>query len=269
MMERLDVREAPLVTREQLLRAHSAAHIDRIEAMAPSDGRVSVDPDTAMNPFSLEAAKRAAGAAVAAVDAVVGGEVNNAFCNVRPPGHHAERERSMGFCLFSNVAVAALHAVEHHGLERVAIVDFDVHHGNGTEDVVKDCDNILFCSTFQHPYYPGYYLPTEPGRRVNVPLEAGAGSGQFRMAVLDHWLPAIAGFNPELVLISAGFDAHREDHLAGLNLEDDDYQWVTEAICSLSREIAEGRIVSALEGGYSLPALGRSAACHVEVLLNA
>ena len=212
---------------------------------------------------------RAVGAVVAATDRVMAGEVDNAFCAVRPPGHHAERDRSMGFCLFSNVAIAALYAADKYQLERVAIVDFDVHHGNGTEDCVQHDDRILFCSTFQYPYYPGTYLPSVAGRRVNVPLAAGTGSAGFREAVETQWLPALREFRPQLLFVSAGFDAHSEDFLAGLNLEDDDYLWVSAQLCAIAREFADGRIVSSLEGGYALDALARSVGLHVEALLEA
>ena len=269
LLDKLVQYEAPPASDEQLKRAHTSDHVERVTAAAPANGLVQIDPDTAMNPHSLEAARRAAGAVVSAVDRVMSGEVDNAFCNVRPPGHHAESDRSMGFCLFSNVAIGALHAIAEHGLERVAIVDFDVHHGNGTEEILAGNNNVLFCSTFQHPYYPGGYLPSEAGHRVNVPLPAGTGSEAFRVAIQDHCLPALRAFRPELLLISAGFDAHREDHLAGLELTDDDYAWVTVELCKIASEYAGGRMVSALEGGYALPALGRSASRHVAAMLQA
>ena len=249
--------------------AHDSAHIDRITALAPSEGLVSIDPDTAMNPHTLAAARRAAGAVVKATDMVMRGEVDNAFCNVRPPGHHAESDRSMGFCVFNNVAVAAAYAIDKYDLERVAIVDFDVHHGNGTEQIVQGNERILFCSTFQHPFYPGGYLPSVEGQRVNVPLAAGSGSAEFREAVREHWLPALRTFRPQILFISAGFDAHSEDQLAGLELIDDDYAWVSGELCELAREFAQGRIVSTLEGGYALPALGRCACEHVAALIAA
>ncbi len=261
--------EAPEASTASLGLAHQREHIDRVIDMAPDEGLVSIDPDTAMNPHTLEAAKRAAGAVVEATDSVMRGEVNNAFCNVRPPGHHAEHDRSMGFCLFNNIAIAALHAIETYALERVAIVDFDVHHGNGTEQILQNNEKVLFCSTFQHPYYPGGYLPSVAGQRVNVPLAAGSDSAVFRQAVVDHWLPALRAFRPEILFISAGFDAHREDGLAGLMLEDDDYAWVSRELCAVAEEFSGGRIVSTLEGGYALSALGRSASAHVGVLLAA
>ncbi len=260
--------EAPEVETEVLNLAHERAHIERVFALAPGEGLVSIDPDTSMNPHSLEAARRAAGAVVLATDMVMRGEVDNAFCNVRPPGHHAESDRSMGFCLFNNVAVAAAYAIDKYQLERVAIVDFDVHHGNGTEQILAGNENILFCSTFQHPFYPGGYLPSLAGQRVNVPLAAGSGSAEFREAVSGRWLPALRAFRPQILFISAGFDAHDEDMLAGLKLIDDDYAWVSGELCELAWEFAEGRIVSTLEGGYALPALGRCARLHVAALLE-
>ncbi|MEM7207542.1 MAG: histone deacetylase family protein [Pseudomonadota bacterium] len=269
LLPRLQARDVPDVMRDRLVLAHTEAHIDNVFSMAPQRGRVQIDPDTAMNEHSLAAALRAAGALVAATDAVANGEIANAFCNVRPPGHHAEPDRSMGFCLFSNVAIAALHAVNTLGFDRVAIVDFDVHHGNGTEHCVAHDDRILFCSSFQFPFYPGSYLPSEPNKRVNVPLPAGTSGQEFRAAIEAHWIPAIQDFAPQMIFISAGFDAHREDPLAGLNLEDDDYQWVTERVCELAQNFAQRRIVSGLEGGYALSALGRSAALHVAALLDA
>jgi acetoin utilization deacetylase AcuC-like enzyme len=258
--------EAPLASDEQLARVHPLEYVRAIREAAPQAGTVHLDPDTAMNPFTLDAALRAAGAAVLAVDLVMNQKANSVFCPVRPPGHHACRARPMGFCIFNNVAVAARHAVEAHRLERVAIVDFDVHHGNGTEDIFEDDANVLMVSTFQHPFYP-YSGTEQPARNmVNVPLAAGAGSQQFREAVRAAWLPALNDFRPELVIFSAGFDAHVEDDMAMLRLVDGDYAWVTEQIKDVADRHAEGRMVSLLEGGYSLSALGRSAAQHVRVL---
>ncbi|RMD69569.1 MAG: histone deacetylase family protein, partial [Gammaproteobacteria bacterium] len=226
------------------------------------EGMVILDPDTAMNPHSLKAALRAAGAVVHAVEAVVEGKIKNAFCNVRPPGHHAERARAMGFCIFNNAAVGAAHALSM-GLSRVAICDFDVHHGNGTEDIFRDEPRVLLCSTFQHPFYPFKGADTRSAHIVNVPLPAGTGSEGFREAVKEHWLPALEAFRPEMLLFSAGFDAHRDDPLAGLSLVEEDYAWVTEAILPFSGKGA----VSTLEGGYNLKALGKSAAAHIRMLL--
>jgi len=201
-----------------------------------------------------------------AVDQVMAGEVENAFCNIRPPGHHAERARAMGFCFFDNIAVAAAHALAHHGLARIAIADFDVHHGNGTENIFHDDPRVLMCSTFQHPFYP--YCGADSGNDhiINVPLAAGSGSEEFRSAVNKHWLPALEAFKPELVLISAGFDAHRDDDMAMLQFTDADYGWVTEILKHIAGNYSHGRIVSMLEGGYEMHALGRSAATHVKVL---
>jgi acetoin utilization deacetylase AcuC-like enzyme len=258
--------DAPEVTREQLLRVHDAAYLDAIAAAAPQSGMVALDGDTTMNPYTYPAALRAAGAAVLAVDLVMAGRVENAFCSVRPPGHHAEHARAMGFCIFNNVAVGASHALAAHGLSRVAIVDFDVHHGNGTEDIFRDEPRVMLCSTFQHPFYP--YSGAESGNAhiINVPLAAGADGAVFREAVGAHWLPVLEAFGPELILISAGFDAHREDDMSSLRLVEADYAWVTEQIKGLAAKHARGRIVSVLEGGYELHALGRSVLAHLKVL---
>jgi acetoin utilization deacetylase AcuC-like enzyme len=258
--------EAPLATDEQLARVHPLEYVRAIRDAAPETGTVHLDPDTAMNPFTLQAALRGAGAAVLAVDLVMKQTARTAFCSVRPPGHHACRARPMGFCIFNNVAVAARHAVEVHGLERVAIIDFDVHHGNGTEDIFEDDPNVMMVSTFQHPFYP--YSGTEsPARNmVNVPLAAGAGSQQFREAVREAWLPALSKFAPELVIFSAGFDAHVEDEMAMLRLVDADYAWVTEQMKDIAERHAGGRMVSMLEGGYALSALARSVVQHLRVL---
>ena len=260
---------APIVDRPALERVHSTAHVDAIEAAAPATGLVAIDPDTAMNPHSLTAARRAAGAAVLATDLVIAGQVANAFCNVRPPGHHAERNRAMGFCFFNNVAVAAAHALDGHGLDRVAIVDFDVHHGNGTEDIFRDDPRVLMVSTFQHPFYPHSGTEGRSDRMVNVPLAAGSGSAAFRAAVTAEWLPALETFRPQMLFVSAGFDAHRDDAMSALRLVEDDYAWVTRHLIEVAGRHAKGRIVSLLEGGYELRSLGLSAAAHVRVLMGA
>ncbi|MGA8050236.1 MAG: histone deacetylase family protein [Burkholderiales bacterium] len=263
--------EAPLASDEQLARVHPIEYVRAIRDVAPAQGTVHLDPDTAMNPYSLAAALRAAGAALLATDLVMGGETANAFCAVRPPGHHACRARPMGFCIFNNVAVAARHAVHAHRLERVAIIDFDVHHGNGTEDIFAHDDNVLMVSTFQHPFYPYSGTDDPAPNMVNVPLAAGAGSKQFREAVDEAWIPALDAFQPQLVIFSAGFDAHAEDDMAMLNLADADYGWATEKVKAVADRYASGRIVSVLEGGYALSALGRSVVQHLRVLagLNA
>jgi acetoin utilization deacetylase AcuC-like enzyme len=262
----LQQHEAPEVTREQLLRVHDAAHIDAIKAAAPHQGSVDLDGDTTMNPFTYPAALRAAGAVVMAVDLVMGNKVENAFCNIRPPGHHAEKARAMGFCIFNNIAIGAAHALAAHGLSRVAIADFDVHHGNGTEHAFHDDPRVMLCSTFQHPFYPYDGADSGNDHIINVPLAAGAGSMEFREAVTNRWLPALEEFQPELLLISAGFDAHWEDDMAMLRLVDADYGWVTKQLKSIAERHCHKRIVSALEGGYELHALGRSAMAHIKEL---
>ena len=269
--QHLERHDAPLASDEQLARVHPLEYVRAVRDAAPQSGTVHLDPDTAMNPWSLRAALRAAGAAVLATDLVLQSKVKAAFCSVRPPGHHACRARPMGFCIFNNVAVAARHALHAHGLERVAVVDFDVHHGNGTEDIFENDPNVLMASTFQHPFYP-YSGTEDPARNmVNVPLGAGAGSKEFREAVREHWLPALEAFRPELVLFSAGFDAHVEDDMAMMRLGDADYAWVTEQVKTVAERHAKGRMVSMLEGGYALSALARSVVQHVRVLagLNA
>jgi acetoin utilization deacetylase AcuC-like enzyme len=269
--QHLQRHEAPLASDEQLARVHPLEYVKAIREAAPRSGTVHLDPDTAMNPWTLQAALRAAGAAVLATDLVLKEKSNAAFCAVRPPGHHACRARPMGFCIFNNVAVAARHAVHAHGLERVAIIDFDVHHGNGTEDIFENDEHVLMASTFQHPFYP-YSGTEDPARNmVNVPLPAGAGSKEFRAAVREAWLPALDDFAPELILFSAGFDAHAEDDMAMMRLGDADYGWVTEQVKAIADRHAKGRMVSMLEGGYALSALGRSAVQHIRVLagLNA
>ena len=258
--------EAPLATEEQLARVHPADYVRAIRDIAPSAGTVHLDPDTAMNPHSLHAALRAAGAAVLAVDLVMENKVKTAFCAVRPPGHHACRARPMGFCIFNNVAVAARHALHAHGLERVAIIDFDVHHGNGTEDIFEGDDHVLMASIFQHPFYPYSGTDNPAPNMVNVPLAAGAGGKELRSAVTTSWLPALDEFRPELVVFSAGFDAHTEDDMAMLRFTDADYAWVTEQVKAVADRHAKGRMVSMLEGGYALGALGRSAVQHIKVL---
>ena len=260
---------APTASRDELARVHGAAYLDEIEAASPEAGLHYIDPDTALNPHTLTAARHAAGAVLLGVDLVMRGECATAFCAVRPPGHHAERRRAMGFCLFNNVAVGAAHALEVHGLERVAIVDFDVHHGNGTEDIFQADPRVLMVSTFQHPLYPYCGLDDPAPNMVNVPLAAGSGSDEFRAAVVDRWLPALEAHRPQLIMISAGFDAHREDPLAGLKLTEADYAWVTRELVAVAARHAQRRIVSTLEGGYALSALGRSAAEHVRVLVEA
>ncbi|MEO6928753.1 MAG: histone deacetylase family protein [Casimicrobiaceae bacterium] len=259
--------QAPRATREQVLRAHSATYVDELERASPAQGLAYLDPDTALNPHSMDAVWHAAGALVLATDLVVGGECGNAFCAVRPPGHHALRGRAMGFCVFNSVAVGALHALEEHGLERVAIVDFDVHHGNGTEEIFGGDPRVLMVSTFQYPLYPYSGIDPLGDNMRNVPLPEGADGQALRTVVNDVWLPALDEFKPQAIYISAGFDAHREDPLAGLNFVESDYAWVTRELMQVAARHSEGRIVSTLEGGYALSALGRSATEHVRELL--
>jgi acetoin utilization deacetylase AcuC-like enzyme len=258
--------EAPLATDEQLARVHPIEYLRAIRAAAPQQGTVHLDPDTAMNPWSLHAALRAAGAAVLATDLVLKNKVKTAFCSVRPPGHHACRARPMGFCIFNNVAVAARHALHAYRLDRVAIIDFDVHHGNGTEDIFEGDPQVLMASTFQHPFYPYSGTEDPAANMVNIPLAAGTGSREFRQAVTDAWMPALDEFRPQLVLFSAGFDAHAEDDMAMLRFTDADYAWVTAQVKDIAERHAEGRMVSVLEGGYALSALGRSVVQHLRVL---
>jgi acetoin utilization deacetylase AcuC-like enzyme len=260
--------DAPLAADDDLLRAHPKGHIDTIKAAAPSGGWRSLDADTHMSIGTLEAAYRAAGGVVKAVDLVMAGEAGNAFAAVRPPGHHAERQTAMGFCFFGSIAVAAKHALEFHGLKRVAILDFDVHHGNGTQDLVEEDARILFCSSHQMPLFPGTGMAHETGvgNVVNVPLPDGCGSAKFRAAWEREVFPRVDAFKPELCLISAGFDGHADDPLAGMMLREDDFAWITGKLCDLADKHCSGRVVSALEGGYDLEALGRSARAHVDVL---
>jgi acetoin utilization deacetylase AcuC-like enzyme len=267
LLDHLDVHEAPRAMRAQLERVHDPDYIDTIYRLAPADGLIPIDADTAMNPCTLEAALRAAGAAVHATELVMTGGATRAFCSVRPPGHHAERARAMGFCFFDNVAVAAAHALEAFGLERVAVADFDVHFGNGTHDIFRTEERVLICQTYQYPLYPFADPPSAPGHIVNVALPDGSGGAAFRDAVTRRWLPELARFEPQLIFISAGFDGHAADPLAGLRLVESDYQWVTAQLVQLARQWSDGRIVSTLEGGYELSALGRSAAAHISALM--
>lgn len=269
LMAQLQSHDSPIADKAHLQRAHPETFVTDILGKAPTEGLYNIDGDTSMNPHTIEAALRSAGAGILATDLVLSGDVKNAFCNVRPPGHHAEIDRAMGFCFFNNVAIAALHAIEEHGIDRIAIVDFDVHHGNGTEDILANRQQVLFCSTYQHPFYPGYAGESIRSKVVNVPLPAGTGGNEFRKAVESQWLPELKEFKPELIYISAGFDAHTEDSMGGFNLVDDDYIWVTKEIAKIAHEYSEDRIISMLEGGYDLASLARSATEHVRVLTEA
>jgi acetoin utilization deacetylase AcuC-like enzyme len=266
----LERREPPQATREQLERVHDPAYVETILAAIPARGHVRLDPDTAVSPGSDEAALRGAGGACAAVDAVLAGEARTALCALRPPGHHAERARAMGFCLFNNVAIGAMQALEAHGLARVSIFDFDVHHGNGTQHSFEREGRVQYLSAHQWPLYPGTGAREERGigNIVNVPLSAGTGSKAWRRAVESEILPAIDAHAPELIFLSAGFDAHRDDPLAMLELVEEDFAWVTREAKRLADRHAKGRIVAVLEGGYNLNALGNSVLAHLEALLE-
>jgi acetoin utilization deacetylase AcuC-like enzyme len=264
--------EAPLASIDDLKRVHRAAYVDLIFENAPEEGYLQLDPDTAMNPYSLAAAQRAAGAGILAVEEVMSGRASNAFCAIRPCGHHATQVRSMGFCIFNNIGVAAAYALEKKGLERVAIIDFDVHHGNGTEDMFSPPHwhkRVLMASFFQHPFYP-YSGTTHPApNMINVPLAAGSDGAAAKQAVETQWLPALENFKPQMIFISAGFDAHREDLLGGMKLVEADYAWMTHELKAIASRHSNDRIVSMLEGGYNLSALGRSAVAHVRALSEA
>jgi acetoin utilization deacetylase AcuC-like enzyme len=268
----LEHREAPLADLDALARAHSTAHVlhlqDLLQQVQASGERRAIDPDTIACPATWRAALRAAGAAVAATDAVINGEVDSAFCAVRPPGHHATRDAAMGFCFFNNVAVAARHALDVHGLKRVAIVDFDVHHGNGTEDIIAGDERVLMASFFQHPLYPGSGAVPMGTNMVNVPIPPYTRGGEVREIIEAMWMPRLEAFKPQMVFISAGFDAHRDDDLGQLGLVEADYEWITRRIKDIADRHAGGRIVSCLEGGYALGALARSVAAHLRVLAD-
>jgi acetoin utilization deacetylase AcuC-like enzyme len=260
-------RQGPLAELPALLRNHTEAAIAQVRDNLPGPGEFyALDADTLLNEYSYQAALRAAGCAMAATDAVIAGEFANAFCAIRPPGHHARPGGAMGFCLFNNVALAARHALDSHGLERVAIIDFDVHHGNGTAESFRDDPRVLMASFYQHPFYP--YSPPEPetANRVNIPVPARSGGDVVRKVVLEHWLPALHAFKPQMIFFSAGFDAHREDDLGEMALVEADYAWMTRQVMAVADQYAQGRIVSCLEGGYNLSALGRSVVAHVKAL---
>ena len=263
---------APLATDEDLRRIHPADYIARIRATAPVQGFSQIDADTWMSPGSLAGALRAAGAVVKAVDMVLDGEVGNAFCAIRPPGHHAETATAMGFCLFGNAALAAKHALDRHGLARVAVVDFDVHHGNGTQDLLWTEARALTITSQQMPLWPGTGHPSERGAHdnvLNVPLPPGSGGAKMRAEYEAQVFPRLRAFRPDLIVISAGFDAHMADPLAELNWEDDDFAWLTQKLCAIAAVFCDGRVVSTLEGGYDLTALARSARAHVQELMKA
>ena len=261
--------DAEPATVDQLERAHAALYVQELIAASPTEGYHQVDPDTSMNPHTLQAALRAAGAVVQATDLVLGGKAPSAFCNIRPPGHHAERDSAQGFCFFNNVAVGIRHALDVHGLQRVALIDFDVHHANGSEDILMGDERVLMCSIYEKGLFPDSGESHDGPNMVNVGLPARVGSDAFREAVLEQWLPALDAFAPQLIYISAGFDAHREDDMGNLALVEADYAWVTQQIMRLADRHCRGRVISCLEGGYALSALARSTAAHVRSLIGA
>ncbi|WP_108860614.1 histone deacetylase family protein [Ruegeria sp. Alg231-54] len=273
-LEGLDLKRvtAPMAADDDLLRVHPESHVRNIREARPADGFKQIDGDTFMSPGSVDAAYRAAGAVVRAVDMVLGGEAQNAFCAIRPPGHHAETETAMGFCLFGNAALAAKHALDHHGLKRVAVVDFDVHHGNGTQDLLWEEARALVITSQQMPLWPGSGRPDETGAYetvLNIPLAPGTGGAEMRTAYETQAFPRLRAFKPELIIISAGFDAHQDDPLANLNWSTGDFAWITAELCKIADDLCEGRIVSTLEGGYDLNALAEATRAHVEELMKA
>lgn len=263
----IDWKEASSVDKTLLTLVHKAEYVDYVFEHAPAHGEFQLDPDTLMIPKTLPAALLAAGAAIDAVDLVCQHKYQKVFCAVRPPGHHAEKNKAMGFCFFNNIALAASYALKQYQLQRVAILDFDVHHGNGTQDIFNNCPQVLFCSSFQHPFYPFSGTTEVSSNIINTPLDANAGSQEFRNTVTHTWLPALENFQPQMLLISAGFDAHREDQMAQLNLGDEDYYWVSKQLANFADTNCNGRIVSMLEGGYAIEALGRSVVAHLRALL--
>lgn len=268
LLDLMIVHDAPEATAEQMARVHDPGYLRELETIAPREGLAHIDPDTYMNPGTLPAARRAAGAAVLGVDLVMAGTVQNAFCNVRPPGHHAEHARAMGFCFINNAAVAAAHALSHDGIDRVAVLDFDVHYGNGTRDIFLNDDRVMMCSIYEQHLFPFVDLPPVENHQVNVPLPGRGFAEGMRQAVTDIWVPALDDFAPQFYIVSAGFDAHREDELSRGDMVEADYGWITGQIMTLADRHAGGRIVSTLEGGYALDALARSTVEHVRRLMG-
>lgn len=258
--------EAPLASRDQLIRAHDQEYVDWIYSIAPKNSMVAIDSDTWMNQHTLNAALRAAGSVPFAVDLIMQKKANVAFCNVRPPGHHAERDKAMGFCFFNNVAIGVMHAMDQYHLQRVAIVDFDVHHGNGTQDIFQNNDDVLYCSSFEHPFYPGYNSKMENNHILSIPLPAGTDGEIFREKIKMNWLRQIADFQPNLIFFSAGFDGHKLDPLADLNLVEADYVWLTTEIAKIAKDQCDGKMISVLEGGYNLDVLAECVPAHVNAM---
>lgn len=270
IMPFLHYEDAPEARAKDLLRVHTKRHLNYLKQHAPDKAqpKFAIDPDTCMNEFTLDAAYRAAGAGLRAVDLVMQGKVDNAFCAVRPPGHHAERDSASGFCFFNNIAVAAAYALEDYHLFRIAIVDCDVHHGNGTDNIFSGDPRVLICSSYEHPLYPYMGGPSVPGHIINSPLPRGASGKEFRQAVEQHWLPALRAFSPDMLFISMGLDAHWEDDMADLHFNESDYLWFTQTMVKLADECCQGRIVSMLEGGYAYGALARSVTQHIRALMG-
>ena len=268
LLDFMDSYDAPLATIEQISRAHSTLYVDEIIAQSPEEGYHFVDPDTKMNPFTVTAALRAAGAAIHATDLVLAGKASTAFCCIRPPGHHAEYAAAMGFCFFNNVAIGMRHALDVHGLERIALIDFDVHHGNGSEDIFHDDDRVLMCSIFEQGIYPFSGEEPKGPNMVNVGLPSYSKGDKFREVVEEKWLPALEAFQPQMIYISAGFDGHREDDMGNLGLVEADYEWVSKKLMEVANKFCQGRVVSCLEGGYVLSPLARSVVAHVKVLIG-
>lgn len=260
--------EAPLVEESDLRRAHPKSFIDQLATLSPREGHIHIDMDTLMNQYTLAAAKRAAGAGVLAVDLIMKNQIQKAFCNVRPPGHHAETKQAMGFCFFNNIAIAALHALDVYKLKRVAIIDFDVHHGNGTEEILMNDSRVMIFSSFQYPSYPNKSFACNHSNIINVACPAGTGGHDYREMIEHEWFPKLRNFAPEMIFISAGFDAHHLDPLAEMNLQESDYAWLTQQLVMIADASAKGRIVSMLEGGYHLGALAKSASAHVRALMK-
>ncbi len=258
--------DAPLAEKADLVRVHDDDYVERVFTSAPKHGHIMLDGDTGMNPHTLNAALRSAGAMLKAVDLVMSGQFKHAFCGIRPPGHHAGKSQAAGFCVFNNVAVGAAYAMEHYGLNRVAILDFDVHHGDGTEEIFCGDDRVLFGSSFQHPFYPFNGADTDQPNIMNLPLPSGTSGANWQNAIHDHWLPKLDAFAPELIIISAGFDSHWQDDMGGFQLHEADYSWFTQEICSLAKKHGNSRVISCLEGGYDLSSLGRSVTAHIKQL---
>ncbi|MBX3709589.1 MAG: histone deacetylase family protein [Gammaproteobacteria bacterium] len=259
--------QAPLASREQLISAHSQSHVDWIFSISPRNGFIEIDADTWMNPHTLTAALRAAGSVPFAVDLVMQDKAVVAFCNIRPPGHHAEREKAMGFCLFNNVAIGVMHAIVKYHLDRIVIVDFDVHHGNGTQNIFQNDKRVLYCSSFEHPFYPGYEPELDNTHILSVPLSAGTTSEVFREKIQAAWFDRIEAFQPQLIFFSAGFDAHVNDPLADLQLTEEDYVWLTTQVAKIAGTHCKGKMVSVLEGGYSLESLAQCVPAHINAMV--